>query len=78
MKTAISIPDPIFREAERLARRLKKSRSQLYAEAMADYLRRHDPDAVTEALNRVCPESGDRNDAFANAAARRLLSTVEW
>src|SRR5262245_42454497 len=57
MKTAISIPDPIFREAERLARRLKKSRSQLYAEAMADYLRRHDPDAVTEALNRVCAES---------------------
>jgi predicted transcriptional regulator len=78
MKTAISIPDPIFREAERLARRLKKSRSQLYAEAMADYLRRHDADAVTEALNRVYAESGERIDPFADAAARRLLSNVEW
>lgn len=78
MKTAISIPDPIFHEAERLARRLKKSRSQLYAEAMAAYLRRHDADAVTEALNRVCAESGARIDPFADAAARRLLSNVEW
>ena len=78
MKTAISIPDPIFREAERLARRLKKSRSQLYAEAMADYLRRHDADAVTEALNRVYAESGERIDPFADAVARRLLSNVEW
>jgi predicted transcriptional regulator len=78
MKTAISIPDPIFREAERLARRLKKSRSQLYAEAMADYLRRHDADAVTDALNRVCAESGERADAFGAAAAHRLLSNIEW
>ena len=78
MKTAISIPDPIFHEAERLARRLKKSRSQLYAEAMAAYLRRHDADAVTEALNRVCAESAARIDPFADAAAHRLLSNVEW
>ena len=77
MKTAISIPDPIFHEAESLARRLKKSRSQLYAEAIAAYLLRHD-DAVTDALNRVCAESGTRVDPFAGAAARRLLSNVEW
>jgi len=78
MKTAISIPDPIYREAEKLARRLKKSRSQLYAEAMTAYLRRHDADAVTEALNRVCEDSGSRVDPFVDAAARHLLSTVEW
>jgi len=78
MKTAISIPDPIYREAEKLARRLKKSRSQLYAEAMTAFLRRHDADAVTEALNRVCEDSGPRVDPFVDAAARRLLSTVEW
>ena len=33
MKTAISLPDEIFEEAERLARWLKKSRSELYREA---------------------------------------------
>jgi metal-responsive CopG/Arc/MetJ family transcriptional regulator len=36
MKTAVSIPDRIFREAERHARRSKKSRSQLYAEALVE------------------------------------------
>jgi predicted transcriptional regulator len=78
MKTAISIPDPIFREAEKLARRLKKSRSQLYADAMCAYLRRHDADAVTDSLNRVCAEVGDRSDPFVDTAGRRLLSKVEW
>ena len=78
MKTAISIPDPIFREAEKLARRLKKSRSQLYADAVSAYLRRHDADAVTESLNRVCAEVGDRIDPYVDAAGRRLLSKVEW
>jgi metal-responsive CopG/Arc/MetJ family transcriptional regulator len=78
MKTAISVPEPIFREAEKLARRLKKSRSQLYAEAMAAYLRRHDANAVTEALNHVCAEAGDRVDPFVDAATRRQLTNVEW
>ncbi|HPS77196.1 MAG TPA: hypothetical protein PLS53_03470 [Thermoanaerobaculaceae bacterium] len=53
MKAAISIPDSIFREAERFARESRKSRSQLFSEAVAEYLARHTPDAVTEAMNRV-------------------------
>jgi hypothetical protein len=58
MKTAISIPDRVFRDAERLAERLKKSRSQMYSEAVADYVIRHEPDSVTEQINAVCaPES---------------------
>ncbi len=53
MKTAVSIPNDVFREAERLTRELGKSRSQLYAEALKEYLARHDPDSVTAALNDV-------------------------
>ena len=78
MKISVSIPDPTFRKAERLARRLKKSRSRLYAEAMAAYLRRHDPDAVTAALDRVRPKAEDRTEPFGGEAGRRLLSNVEW
>jgi metal-responsive CopG/Arc/MetJ family transcriptional regulator len=78
MKTAISIPDTIFREADKLARRLKKSRSQLYADAVSAYVRRHDADAVTESLNRICADVGDRVDPFVDAAGRRLLSKVDW
>jgi hypothetical protein len=53
MKTEVSLPDDVFRAAEAQARRTKKSRSQLYAEALAEYLARHAPDEVTEAMNRV-------------------------
>ena len=40
MKTAISIPDDIFVTADRLAKRMRKSRSQLYSDAVAEYYRR--------------------------------------
>ncbi|MFL5301088.1 MAG: ribbon-helix-helix protein, CopG family, partial [Anaeromyxobacteraceae bacterium] len=51
MKTAISLPDDLFEQAERLARRLDKSRSELYREAVAEYVARHDPEAITAALD---------------------------
>ena len=41
MKTAISIPDDVFQGAERLARRTKKSRSQLFSDAVREYISRH-------------------------------------
>jgi metal-responsive CopG/Arc/MetJ family transcriptional regulator len=78
MKTAISIPDKIFAEAERLSRRLKKSRSQVYTEAVTEYLARHDPEAVTEAMNRVCEGIDTRADPAVSAAAIRTLEQVEW
>jgi antitoxin MazE6 len=53
MKTAISIPDPVFKAAERLSKRLGVSRSQLYAEAVGEYLREHGSLGVTECLDRV-------------------------
>ena len=51
MKTAISLPDDLFQAAERHRRRQGKSRSQLYAEALSEYLSRHGPDEVTEAMD---------------------------
>ncbi|MDZ4342203.1 MAG: hypothetical protein U1E51_07155 [Candidatus Binatia bacterium] len=78
MKTAISIPDKIYRDAERLSRRLKKSRSQVYTEAVTEYIARHDPEAVTDAMNRVCDAMDTRPDSAVSAAARRTLEGVEW
>jgi antitoxin MazE6 len=78
MKTAISLPDAIFREAERLARRLKKSRSQLYQEAVAEYVARHEPEAITESMDRLARELDTRPDEFTSAAARRVLGRSEW
>src|SRR5450432_227709 len=78
MKTAISLPDGIFREAERLAKRLKKSRSVLYQEAVAEYLARHEPEAITEAMNELATQVDTRLDPFSSNAARRVLERSEW
>ena len=78
MKTAISIPDPLFRSAERLANRLRKSRSQLYSEADEEYVTRHDPETTTEQINAVCKEVDTRPDPFVTAAARRILTETDW
>lgn len=78
MKTAISLPDVVFQDAERLARRLKKSRSELYREAVAEYVARHEPEAISEALNRLAAEIDTRPDTLTTAAARRVLERSEW
>ncbi len=78
MKTAISIPDDVFEEAERLARRLKKSRSHIYSRAVAEYVARHGSEQVTEAMNRVWDAIGPGSAEFARAAARRVLEHSEW
>ena len=78
MKTAVSIPDDVFERAERLAKRAKRSRSDVFAAALREYVARHAPEEITEAMNRVCEEIGAPQDKFVNAAARRLLETTEW
>ncbi|MBI4231012.1 MAG: hypothetical protein HY608_09285 [Planctomycetes bacterium] len=62
MKTAVSVPDPVFRAAEKVARRLGMSRSELYAKAVAEFvLARGGPD-VTAALDRLYAAEDSRVD----------------
>ena len=78
MKTAVSLPDDLFEEAEALAEAQRMTRSGLYTAALREYLARHSPDAVTAALDAVyaCEPSG--LDADLAAAAARTLERVEW
>jgi predicted transcriptional regulator len=78
MKTAISVPDEIFEEAERLARRLKSSRSELYSRALAEFVARHGTDQVTEAMDQVLAAVAEPADSFATQAGRRTLRRNEW
>jgi len=78
MKTAVSIPNDIFEVAERLARRTRKSRSQLFSDALKEYLARHVPDEITETMNRVCDEVDEPKDPFVSSAAHRILRQSEW
>ena len=78
MKTAVSIPDDVFEDAERLASRLGTSRSQLYARALAEFVARHDDDRVTSLMDQAVREAGGGANAFVQAAARQSLQRVEW
>lgn len=78
MKVAVSIPDPVFRQAELLARRLGASRSEVYARALDFYVSAHDSDRVTEAMDAVVDAVDVAPDAFTRTAARRVFDRVEW
>lgn len=78
MKTAISVPTEVFEQAERLARRQGRSRSELYSAAVREYVARHSPDDVTDAIDRVVADLGEEPAAFRRAAAKRVLRRVEW
>jgi len=78
MKTAVSIPDPLFAEAEKVARKLKLSRSRLYAVALESYVRQQRPSEVTKSLNRAYGKKRNRPDRVLDALAAETLLRSEW
>ena len=78
MKTAVSIPDDVFKKAERIAKRAKRSRSEVFTAALREYVARHAPDEVTDAMNQVCAKVGGQPDEFIKTAGRRILQRTEW
>ena len=79
MKTAVSVPDEVFEKVERLARRSRRSRSQVFSAALREYVARHAPDEVTESMNAVCDNVlNEQNDIFVGQASRRVLENSEW
>lgn len=80
MKTAISVPDDVFQKAERLARNAGRSRSEVYSTALREYVARHAPDEVTDAVNKVIGELGEDAgpESFTATAAIRTLEASDW
>jgi metal-responsive CopG/Arc/MetJ family transcriptional regulator len=56
VKTAISLPEPLFHRAENVAHELQISRSQLVATAIDEFVRRYERRALIEAVNRAYEE----------------------
>ena len=80
MKTAISVPDPIYEAAEKLAKRLGVSRSQLYSRAVNSLIEKYRYSGVTERLDAVYevnPESG-RLDQDIEELQSRSIAEEEW
>lgn len=74
MKVAISLPDPLFRAADKLAQKLQKSRSELYADAIAAYVGARGAKALTARLNAVYDKHPSGVDpAFRHAQLEHLV-----
>lgn len=78
VKTAISIPDPIFEAAEDLAERLGVSRSRLYSEAVERFVADHRNVDVTERLDAIYCEEPARVDPHLEALQTVLLDSEDW
>jgi metal-responsive CopG/Arc/MetJ family transcriptional regulator len=72
MKTAISIPTPLYEAAEQLARRLGISRSELYQRAVRRFLEEYSRDIVREKLDEVY--GGGEDDSRLETALEYLQS----
>jgi metal-responsive CopG/Arc/MetJ family transcriptional regulator len=78
MKTAISIPDPLFEEAERLSKRLRIPRSQLYAKALKEYVERKRSKRIREALDEVYSTESSELDPVIARLQGEALGREEW
>jgi predicted transcriptional regulator len=78
MKTAVSVPDDLFRQAEAAARRLRVSRSKLYTTAISEFLDRQQTNAVTERLNEVYSRRPAKVDSALFRAQLRSLDKDSW
>jgi metal-responsive CopG/Arc/MetJ family transcriptional regulator len=78
MKTAVSIPDPLFKEAERLTKRLRIPRSQLYAKALEAYIRSQKSKGVREALDEVYATEPSELDPVIARMQSEAIGREEW
>lgn len=78
MKVAISLPDPVFSAAEKLAHRLRVSRSQLYAQALEEYLGKRQDSLVTERLNAIYTSAREPLDPALAAAQLGAIGHEAW
>lgn len=78
MKTAISLPDSVFTEAEALARQLGISRSELYTQALITYLQQYKRHQTLEELNRVYSQESSELDSVLAKMQFESLPRENW
>ncbi|PIP43814.1 MAG: hypothetical protein COX17_04895 [Deltaproteobacteria bacterium CG23_combo_of_CG06-09_8_20_14_all_60_8] len=78
MKTAISIPDNLFREVDLYAKNHGFSRSQLFAKAVAQYLEVYPSDRITKQLNAVYSSKPAALDETLASMQFSSIEKEEW
>ncbi len=78
MKTAISIPDPLFRAAEREAARRKLSRSSFYSMAVDAYLKSQRASRIRKALDSVYVAEDSALDPAFDRLQSEAVGREDW
>jgi antitoxin MazE6 len=78
MKVAISIPQELFASAEAVCKRLRISRSRLYATALAEYVAKQRSTKITERLDAVYADDDSRLDSRIRRVQNRSLRRGSW
>ena len=81
MKTAVSLPDNLFRQADEMASELAIPRSRLVAMALEEFIRKHRQQDVTERLDAVYGSLPERRRATTDAgleSLRELTADDSW
>ena len=78
MKTAISLPDELFKSADDLAQRKGMARSELYAVALAEYVAKHRDEETTFKLDEVLAAESSGVDPALRVAQARSVDSGQW
>ena len=82
MKTAISLPDRLYDDAEKTAKALGIPRSQLFARAVEEYIRIHNKDTITEKLDEIYSNWDSSTESAISVAniesIRELTKNDSW
>ena len=78
MKTAISIPDPIYEAAEQLAHQLGVTRSDLYATAVASFVKAHQKNQMTAQLDDLYASEESALDAVSTQVQALSVPQETW
>ena len=78
MKTAISIPDPVFAAADKLAAKLHMSRSELYPVAVRRFVELHDEQTISNKLNQIYATEESIMDPLWSSVQARSIGRERW
>ncbi len=81
VKTAISIQKSLFEQADRIARKMKVSRSRLFALALEDYINREQNRELLAQINAAYADEPDATEKTLRRKARsthRRIVRGEW
>jgi metal-responsive CopG/Arc/MetJ family transcriptional regulator len=78
MKVAVSIPDPLFEEAERASQRMRIPRSQLYARALQAFVRQHSGEDITARMDAALEKIGASRDPEWESLGLEVMRREKW